>query len=487
MSEQSSLTAAGPHVDAASSLPVLMKAVWLVMKKRDAQNYRRILEFLELTHEQVPGLLCFMHHAKLNIGLRGKIVLHMIEEKKPLLNILTELNFHFPPVFSYDSAAAQRNLFKVQQCKIHFRKLVLRMIRDERFRKNYVQNMLHLEYGENYMAVLEKLLWEFLCRLQAALNHQVPQTLEPPVVDEDQLSSTPVHHSSGLNFSVIPGVNNTIEMSKAKKKTANPTTEVATFIDGPEESPSGMQSLYEEQQTQIKNKQAYGQCDGTGQRTSQGVGRKKLNLFIPPLDDGNRMDESQPPYFEIFGFDCSENSKVNREELSPPDAFQSQGLDFDPEHVSDPHSRRLDVTAHKSFTDVEAIDLTQTLNHFPVTNGEPKAVHDVPRGTYKRQGKGLTQRLMKRRYQPRVQLAKLPQDIINKYVGQQLVQDGTPQVADSEFAQREALPHSGSWSWVCSNSTDNDSNDPDYSPGSSYILDDDNDEDQKRVLHLTSW
>ncbi|XP_071973412.1 TERF1-interacting nuclear factor 2 [Engystomops pustulosus] len=198
MSERSSVTSGQP-VDTETCLPVLVKAVWLVMKRRDIQNFGKILEFLELTHNQVPGLLCYMHHAKLSTGLRGKIVLQMIEEKQPLLDILTALNYHFPAVLPDDEAVAQRKALKVRHCKIHFRKLVLRMIRDEAFRKNYVKNTLHLEYGDKYMAVLEKLLWEFLCRLQTVLNQQVPQTRLLLLVDEDNLSSTPIHPSSGLS------------------------------------------------------------------------------------------------------------------------------------------------------------------------------------------------------------------------------------------------------------------------------------------------
>ncbi|XP_066438733.1 TERF1-interacting nuclear factor 2 isoform X2 [Eleutherodactylus coqui] len=489
MGERSSVTA-GPCVDAASSLPVLMKAVWLVMKKRDVQNYGRILQFLELTHKQVPGLLCYMHHAKLSIGLKGKIVLHMVEEKKPLLDILTELNCHFPSVFADDSAAAQRNAVKVRQCKIHFRKLVLRMIRDERFRKNYVQNMLHLEYGDNYMAVLEKLLWEFLCRLQTVPNYQVPLTKMLPVVDQNHLSSTPIHPSSGLNLSDTSDVNNTEEMHEEKEKQINPKTQNVSSTNRPKENSRSIQGQFEEWQNPVRNKRDHGRCKGTGQSTSQGfaiktVSGKTLDSVISPPDGGNGVNEPQLPYFSIFGFDCSESSKViSYENLSPPHPLQSQVPDLDWEHASDLHSRRRDVMGYRSFTDIQVMDVAQTLNRSPVSS-QPKSFHDVSGGNHEGQGKAVAQALMSRMYHSRVQPVKLPVNI-NKNLHQELAQDKSRQMADSKLSQTETFPHSDSWSWVCSGPTDNDSNDPDYLPRSSCVLQQMNGSQPKRVLRFSS-
>ncbi|XP_040266141.1 TERF1-interacting nuclear factor 2 isoform X1 [Bufo bufo] len=441
----------GPHVDTRSSLPVLVKAVWLVMKTRDVQNYGRIVEFLELTHEQVPALLCYMHHAKLSTGLRGKIVLHMIEDKKPLLDILTALNRYFPPVFPDDSSEAQGKAFKVQQSKIHFRKLVLRMIRDEKFRQNYVTNTLHLEYGDAYMAALEKLLWEFLCRLQTILNHRyprVPQTPGPPAVDEEHLSSTPHHRSSGLNFSKIHGGGSTM----AKKKRTNPRTH-SVAADGPEENPS-VTAQYEEHRNFTKNKPDYWKYEGNRQSTSQSLvqdtNRRTLDL-IRSVE--NHADEPQRPYFEIFGLDCSQTSKVNHcENLSPPDPLQSQGHDPNLERTSD-------TTGHGSCTDIQVTDVAQARRQSPVSS-------HVSRRNHEGQGRALAQGLMTGKWQPRVHLRKLPFNIIDKNQHEENV---TPQVADSELSPSETVPESGGWSWVCSDPTDNDSNDPDYFPGHSFF------------------
>ncbi|XP_075693234.1 TERF1-interacting nuclear factor 2 isoform X2 [Rhinoderma darwinii] len=436
------------------------------MKKRDVQNFGRILEFVELTHEQVPGLLRYRHHAKLSTGLRGKILLLMIEEKKPLLDILTALNCHFPPVFPDDSAAAQREVFKVRQCKIHFRKLILRMIRDEKFRQNYVKNTLHLEYGDTFMAALEKLLWEFLCRLQTVFNHQVPQITDPRVVGEDHRSGTPTHPSSRLNVSAVPRINNAKEMNMAKKKRANPIP-----ADEPEQNTNHVKARYEERRNYAQKKQSPDLCEDTGRRISQAegpvqqpAGSRTLDPVHGPPEGRNAVDKAQPPCFAIFGFDCSQIPKGNRENLSPPDPLQSEDL----ECGSDPHTRH-DVTGHKSSTDLQVT--AQTLSHFPVSNHEHRSVRDMSGGKYEGQGNALSRGLMSRRYQPRVHVTKLPPNILNQYLDQKLLQGKTPeevltpQGADSELSQSETFPDSSDWFWVCSGPTDNDSNDPDYISG----------------------
>ncbi|XP_056381836.1 TERF1-interacting nuclear factor 2 [Hyla sarda] len=470
MSEHSSVTS-GPYVNTGSSLPVLVKAVWLVMKKRDVKNFGKVLEFLEFTHEQVPGLLCYTHHAKLSTGLRGKIVLHMVEEKKPLLDILTALNCYFPPVFPDASGAAHRKAFKVQQCKVHFRKLVLRMIRDEKFRENFAANTLHLEYGDTFMAVLEKLLWEFLCRLQTVLNYQVPQATELPVVDEDLVSSTPIHSSTRLNVSDNPGIDKTKEKSKTKKHKANITTRNVSFTDKSEENPNTVQAKYVKWQHWIQNKQNPGRCNGTASLTFYRevlAPPLQLDLVSSHLDGGHRMDEPQPPYFAILGFDCSENTEINHcQKLSPPDPLQSPGLEVDLEHGSEPHTRH-DEGGHGSYSDIQVKDVAKMSNHHPLS----RTVHAASGGNLDRQGNALAQRLMSWTCQPRVSLTRLPPNI--KYQGHEFEKEKTeenmtPELANSELSHSETYPHSGSWSWVCSGPTDNDSNDPDFFPGHSFF------------------
>ncbi|KAG8562852.1 hypothetical protein GDO81_015838 [Engystomops pustulosus] len=371
----------------------------------------------------------------------------MIEEKQPLLDILTALNYHFPAVLPDDEAVAQRKALKVRHCKIHFRKLVLRMIRDEAFRKNYVKNTLHLEYGDKYMAVLEKLLWEFLCRLQTVLNQQVPQTRPLLLVDEDNLSSTPIHPSSGLNFSEVSGVINTKKMWNPKEKKENPRSHNVTANEKQEENLNTVQAQYKEQQNHPKNRHGYGRCEDTGQSISQDLMEetditRTLHFTNSPTAAGNGEYEPLPPYFEIFGFDCSQSSKVNHcRSLSPPDPLQSQSLN--PDCVSDPQNR---------LTDIQITDVALT-NHSPISSGEENSPHEG-------QSKTLAHELMSWRYQPRVHLTKLPLNIINMY------QD---QVADSQESQSESIEDSGSWFWLCSEPTDNDSCDPDYLPQHSFF------------------
>ncbi|MEE6500363.1 hypothetical protein FKM82_003752 [Ascaphus truei] len=145
---------AGLRLDGTPSVPVVAKAVWHVMQRRDTPQFGRVLDFLEGIHEQVPELLCYRHYAKLSAGLRGKMVLNMVEQRCPLMDILKALNCHFPPACPDDPSTKK----------------------------------LPNEYGETFMAVLEKLLWEFLCRLQTVLTPLSDQ-MQLPDADGQNLSS----------------------------------------------------------------------------------------------------------------------------------------------------------------------------------------------------------------------------------------------------------------------------------------------------------
>ncbi|MEE6500367.1 hypothetical protein FKM82_003752 [Ascaphus truei] len=79
------------------------------MQRRDTPQFGRVLDFLEGIHEQVPELLCYRHYAKLSAGLRGKMVLNMVEQRCPLMDILKALNCHFPPACP-DDPSTVRNI-----------------------------------------------------------------------------------------------------------------------------------------------------------------------------------------------------------------------------------------------------------------------------------------------------------------------------------------------------------------------------------------
>ncbi|XP_068117893.1 TERF1-interacting nuclear factor 2 isoform X2 [Hyperolius riggenbachi] len=174
------------------AVSVVAGAVWQVMKNRDFRNFERIIELIEITIEQAPGLVCYRHYAKLNSGIRGKMILNMIEENRPLLDILRSLDIHFPSISADDAAAPSSITWKVQQSHMHFRQLILRMICDDKFRQHYVKTKLQVEYGEAFVSALENLLWEFLHRLETVRSQQVRKSTQHSDSEMENLDCTPV-------------------------------------------------------------------------------------------------------------------------------------------------------------------------------------------------------------------------------------------------------------------------------------------------------
>ncbi|XP_041077856.1 uncharacterized protein LOC121296404 isoform X2 [Polyodon spathula] len=150
--------------------------MWCIMKSEDMEHFPRILEFLEWSYEENPDLVCFRHYIKMCTALKAKIIVNMLVKQHNLLNILKSLNEFFPENGIQYAQATRRDIKKLSLCFQQFRKLVLRMIRDESFRKQYIEVDLENEYGERFTNALQKLFWEYLERLES--------TFHPPKIEQ---------------------------------------------------------------------------------------------------------------------------------------------------------------------------------------------------------------------------------------------------------------------------------------------------------------
>ncbi|RXM29569.1 Tyrosine aminotransferase [Acipenser ruthenus] len=128
-------------------LRILSTDMWCVMKSEDAEHYPKILEFLEWSHKENPDLVCFRHYIKMCTALKAKIIVNMLVKQHNLLNILKSLNEFFPENGLQYAQATRRDIKKLKLCFQQFRKLVLRMIRDESFRKQYIEGTETLQVG----------------------------------------------------------------------------------------------------------------------------------------------------------------------------------------------------------------------------------------------------------------------------------------------------------------------------------------------------
>lgn len=150
----------------APPLRLLSASMWKVMQQRDAVHYGKLEETVTSICETVPGLLHYRHQARLSLGLRALLILEELQSDPPdAEQVLQELDRL--QAFSIDSG--RRKDKKVEEAKHNFHTLVHSLLKSPAARQQFFKEDFHQQYGENYVSSLEKLLWEFLIRLDQLL------------------------------------------------------------------------------------------------------------------------------------------------------------------------------------------------------------------------------------------------------------------------------------------------------------------------------
>ncbi|XP_068612188.1 TERF1-interacting nuclear factor 2 [Brachionichthys hirsutus] len=145
-------------------------ALWKVIKRRDVMRYGVVEEFVTSACETVPGLLTLRHQGKLALGLRGRLILELCSNRADGNAVLTHLErIRAPAVQSLSSAASVKRDLKVQKTVESFHLLVRTLLADPAEREQFFKEEFPVEYGPKFDQELEKLLWEFLIRVDQFL------------------------------------------------------------------------------------------------------------------------------------------------------------------------------------------------------------------------------------------------------------------------------------------------------------------------------
>uniref|UniRef100_UPI00398EBDE8 uncharacterized protein n=1 Tax=Pristiophorus japonicus TaxID=55135 RepID=UPI00398EBDE8 len=150
-------------------LRLIATGLWSSVTRRCPEHYERVLDFVKMIWQQAAGLITYRHYLKLCIAFKAKLVMEMFVQRRSLLDILQTLDRYFPRQVPGHPRATRRDAVRERQCLLQFRKQVLLLIRDEEYREQYLQDELEEEYGNLFMAAAQRLLWEFLERLESAL------------------------------------------------------------------------------------------------------------------------------------------------------------------------------------------------------------------------------------------------------------------------------------------------------------------------------
>ncbi|XP_064416449.1 uncharacterized protein LOC102346938 isoform X2 [Latimeria chalumnae] len=144
-------------------------AIWYTVKKREVKRYGNVLEFLEVVNMAAPDLACCRHYAKLSMGLSAKMIMEMLRESSAPKEILNALESYSLKTVMNHPEASLRDKKKIGEAWKNLQQQVRLLLRDEKCRQRYLKEEFDLEYGEEFSAVLENLLWEYLVRLESTL------------------------------------------------------------------------------------------------------------------------------------------------------------------------------------------------------------------------------------------------------------------------------------------------------------------------------
>ncbi|XP_036407627.1 TERF1-interacting nuclear factor 2 [Megalops cyprinoides] len=149
----------------APPMRLVSAAMWKVVQRKDVLHYGKLEEFVTSVSEMVPGLLSYRHRAKLALGLQARLILELCRSQDPPdpRLILPHLDRIKPPAHRGKRDA------KVEKSTANFRELVETLLKNPAGRKRFFQEEFPIEYGPQFDTALEKLLWEFLSRLDQLL------------------------------------------------------------------------------------------------------------------------------------------------------------------------------------------------------------------------------------------------------------------------------------------------------------------------------
>ncbi|XP_055012630.1 TERF1-interacting nuclear factor 2 isoform X3 [Boleophthalmus pectinirostris] len=170
-------------------------ALWKVMKERDVMQYGIVEEFVTSACDTVPGLLTLKHQAKLTLGLRARLILELCKQPDPE-TIAEHMKRIQVPVLHSSSAVNKERDIRIQDAVRDFHSLVPVLLTDKVMRTSFFKERFPVDFGPRYDQELEKLLWEFLIRLDQLLPvPNLAQTVSwlseaPPVLEECAQAST---------------------------------------------------------------------------------------------------------------------------------------------------------------------------------------------------------------------------------------------------------------------------------------------------------
>nr|XP_029495875.1 TERF1-interacting nuclear factor 2-like isoform X3 [Oncorhynchus nerka] len=183
-------------------LRLVSAAIWQTVQQRHVMDYGMLDEFVTMVTEMVPELLNLRQRAQLILGLRARLVLELCRSK-PITDLQT-IQPHLDRIQTLTPLwGTQATDAEVGLSESNFLGLVQTLLKDPDEREHFFQDVFPVEFGPSYDAAIQKLMWQFLSRLEKLLpvsNFQQAALLlsDVPSVLEECVES--VSHPQQMNI-----------------------------------------------------------------------------------------------------------------------------------------------------------------------------------------------------------------------------------------------------------------------------------------------
>ncbi|XP_055790431.1 zinc finger protein 14-like isoform X2 [Salvelinus fontinalis] len=149
-------------------LRLVSAAIWQTVQQRHVMDYGMLEEFVTMVTEMVPELLNHSQRAQLILGLRARLVLELCSSK-PITDLQT-IQPHLDRIQTLTPLwGGQATDAEVGLSESNFLGLVQTLLKDPDEREHFFQDVFPVEFGPSYDEAIQKLVWQFLSRLEKLL------------------------------------------------------------------------------------------------------------------------------------------------------------------------------------------------------------------------------------------------------------------------------------------------------------------------------
>ncbi|XP_071250158.1 zinc finger protein 709-like isoform X1 [Salvelinus alpinus] len=149
-------------------LRLVSAAIWQTVQQRHVMDYGMLEEFVTMVTEMVPELLNHSQRAQLILGLRARLVLELCSSK-PITDLQT-IQPHLDRIQTLTPLwGTQATDAEVGLSESNFLGLVQTLLKDPDEREHFFQDVFPVEFGPSYDEAIQKLVWQFLSRLEKLL------------------------------------------------------------------------------------------------------------------------------------------------------------------------------------------------------------------------------------------------------------------------------------------------------------------------------